>query len=361
MRLSRKNLNEINIWPGFVDILGTLLIVTIFTVLISTVTQIYFNDQLDIKRGEISTLDNEIKELISQIQFINQEKINLNNKIKNLSEFLNTSNKEKDSLKKKNKSIEDLRAKSEYMLKMKTQELNEIVNEKSELLENLKSSNLQTKKLKRLNSENSLEIFELKRNLEKLNERLTELSTLLINAEEEDKRNKVKIKNLGKKLNQALASKVAELQKYQSVFFKKIKTSLGNRDDIIVSGDRFIFPSEIFFKSGSDVIEEDGINKLREIAVSLKEISEKIPEKIDWILRVDGHTDKIPINNENFRSNWHLSSSRSINIVKFFIKEGIEPHRLVAAGFGENYPIAKGNDQDLLQKNRRIEIKLTTR
>lgn len=101
MRLSRKNLNEINIWPGFVDILGTLLIVTIFTVLISTVTQIYFNDQLDIKRGEISTLDNEIKELISQIQFINQEKINLNNKIKNLSEFLNTSNKEKDSLKKK--------------------------------------------------------------------------------------------------------------------------------------------------------------------------------------------------------------------------------------------------------------------
>ena len=95
--------------------------------------------------------------------------------------------------------------------------------------------------------------------------------------------------------------------------------------------------------------------------MSLKEISEKIPDKIDWILRVDGHTDKIPINNEKFNSNWNLSSSRAINIVKFFIKEGIQPHRLVAAGFGENYPIDSGNSASSLQKNRRIEIKLTTR
>ena len=95
--------------------------------------------------------------------------------------------------------------------------------------------------------------------------------------------------------------------------------------------------------------------------MSLKEISEKIPDKIDWILRVDGHTDKIPINNDKFSSNWHLSSSRAINIVKFFINEGIEPHRLVAAGFGENYPIDNGNSISSLQKNRRIEIKLTTR
>mgnify|MGYP003328997280 CR=1 FL=1 len=137
--------------------------------------------------------------------------------------------------------------------------------------------------------------------------------------EEEDKKNKVKIENLGKKLNQALAGKLQELSEYQSIFFKKIKEALGDRKDIKVEGDRFIFPSEIFFESGSDIIQAEGIKKLSDIAKSLNEISEKIPSKIDWVLRIDGHTDKIPIYNEKFNSNWHLSSSRAINIVKLLI------------------------------------------
>ena len=189
---------------------------------------------------------------------------------------------------------------------------------------------------------------------------MSELSKLLIQAEAEDEKNKVQIKNLGQRLNQALASKVAELSEYQSVFFKNIREALGNRDDVIISGDRFIFPSEIFFSSGSDIIQSDGLRKLKEVSISLKEISEQIPNKIYWILRVDGHTDKIPINNENFNQ-IGLSSSRAINIVKFFILEGIPPHRLVAAGFGENYPIEKGDNEKSLKRNRRIEIKLTTR
>jgi chemotaxis protein MotB len=244
---------------------------------------------------------------------------------------------------------------------MKTRELGQLVNEKSDLLDNLKSKNTEVKTLSKIGEENSLVIFELKRDVEKLNKRLSELSRLLIDAEEEDKLNKVRIKNLGQKLNQALAGKVAELRKYQSVFFKKIQEAIGQRDDIIISGDRFIFPSEVFFESGSDIIQLEGIKKLAEIANSLIEISDKIPKKIDWILRVDGHTDKIPIRNERFDSNWHLSSSRAINIVKFFISKGIEPHRLVAAGFGENYPIESGESEESFKKNRRIEIKLTTR
>ena len=122
-----------------------------------------------------------------------------------------------------------------------------------------------------------------------------------------------------------------------------------------------IFPSEVFFESGSDIIQEAGREKLYNIAVSLKEISEKIPKKIDWILRIDGHTDKVPINNERFKSNWHLSSSRAINIVKFFIEEGISPSRLVAAGFGEYQPIDNGGDEIAFRRNRRIEFKLTQR
>ena len=354
MRTTRKNLYEINYWPGFVDVLGTLLIVTIFTVLISTITQIYFNDQLEVKRGEISNLDEEINNLIDQLGGVTKKKKEAEKK------FLDLENRFEKLEAEKNQLTEEF-SKNQYILKMKNKELSDLVSERGSLLEKIQKRNEKLDTLSFENKKYEIDMFEMKRNIEKLNNRLNELSSLLIAAEEKDKTNKVKIENLGKKLNQALAGKLQEISKYQSEFFRKIKEALGNRDDIIVSGDRFIFPSEIFFESGSDIIQEAGKEKLYDIAVSLKEISEKIPKKIDWILRIDGHTDKIPINNERFKSNWHLSSSRAINIVKFFIEEGISPSRLVAAGFGEYSPLLLDDNEQAYQKNRRIEIKLTTR
>ena len=354
MRTTRKNLYEINYWPGFVDVLGTLLIVTIFTVLISTITQIYFNDQLEVKRGEISNLDEEIDNLIQQLGGITKKKKEAEKK------FLELENRFKKLEADKSELKEDL-SKNQYILKMKNKELSELVSERGNLLEKIQKRNEKLDTLSLENKKNEIDMFEMKRNIEELNNRLNELSNLLIAAEEKDKTNKIKIENLGKKLNQALAGKLQEISKYQSEFFRKIKEALGNREDIIVSGDRFIFPSEVFFESGSDIIQEAGREKLYNIAVSLKEISEKIPKKIDWILRIDGHTDKVPINNERFKSNWHLSSSRAINIVKFFIEEGISPSRLVAAGFGEYSPLLLDDNEQAYQKNRRIEIKLTTR
>lgn len=354
MRASRKNLYEVNIWPGFVDVLGTLLIVTIFTVLISTVTQIYFNDQLEIKRGEISSLDNQITNLANQLSLLNTEKKKIDKS------FATLTIEYKDLNKQKNKLDEEL-SKSQYNLKIKDKELDQIINERSSLLGKIQKQNEDLKDLSEVKEKNSLEIFELNRNVEKLNNRLEELSKLLISAEEEDRKKKIKIENLGKKLNQALAGKLQELSEYQSIFFKKIKEALGDRKDIKVEGDRFIFPSEIFFESGSDIIQAEGIKKLSDIAKSLNEISEKIPSKIDWVLRIDGHTDKIPINNERFNSNWHLSSSRAINIVKLLIENGISPNRLVAAGFGEHSPLISQENEEAYKKNRRIEIKLTRR
>lgn len=354
MRASRKNLYEVNIWPGFVDVLGTLLIVTIFTVLISTVTQIYFNDQLEIKRGEISSLDNQITNLANQLSLLNTEKKKIDKS------FATLTIEYKDLNKQKNKLDEEL-SKSQYNLKIKDKELDQIINERSSLLGKIQKQNEDLKDLSEVKEKNSLEIFELNRNVEKLNNRLEELSKLLISAEEEDRKKKIKIENLGKKLNQALAGKLQELSEYQSIFFKKIKEALGDRKDIKVEGDRFIFPSEIFFESGSDVIQAEGIKKLSDIAKSLNEISEKIPSKIDWVLRIDGHTDKIPIYNEKFNSNWHLSSSRAINIVKLLIENGISPNRLVAAGFGEHSPLISQENEEAYKKNRRIEIKLTRR
>ena len=355
MRASRKNLYEVNIWPGFVDVLGTLLIVTIFTVLISTVTQIYFNDQLEIKRGEISSLDNQITNLANQLSLLNTEKKKIDKS------FATLTIEYKDLNKQKNKLDEEL-SKSQYNLKIKDKELDQIINERSNLLGKIQKQNEDLKDLSEIKEKNSLEIFELNRNVEKLNNRLEELSKLLISAEEqEDRKKKIKIENLGKKLNQALAGKLQELSEYQSIFFKKIKEALGDRKDIKVEGDRFIFPSEIFFESGSDIIQAQGIKKLSDIAKSLNEISEKIPSKIDWVLRIDGHTDKIPIYNEKFNSNWHLSSSRAINIVKLLIENGISPNRLVAAGFGEHSPLISEENEEAYKKNRRIEIKLTRR
>ena len=354
MRTTRKNLYEINYWPGFVDVLGTLLIVTIFTVLISTITQIYFNDQLEVKRGEISNLDDEINILMEQLGGVTKKKKEAEKK------FLELENQFKKLKAEKNQLNEKL-SKNQYILKMKNKELSDLVTERSSLLENIQNRNEKLETLSLENKKYEIDMFEMKRNIEKLNNRLNELSSLLIDAEEKDKTNKVKIENLGKKLNQALAGKLQEISKYQSEFFKKIKKALGQREDIIVSGDRFIFPSEIFFESGSDIIEETGREKLYNIVISLKEISEKIPDKIDWVLRIDGHTDKVPINNERFKSNWHLSSSRAINIVKFFIEQGISPNRLVAAGFGEYSPLVLDDNEQAYEKNRRIEIKLTTR
>ena len=247
MRASRKNLYEVNIWPGFVDVLGTLLIVTIFTVLISTVTQIYFNDQLEIKRGEISSLDDKITNLANQLSLLNVEKKKIDKK------FTKLTIDYKDLNKKKNKLDEEL-SKSQYNLKVKDKELIQIVNERSNLLGKIQKQNEDLKDLSETKAKNSLEIFELNRNVEKLNNRLAELSKLLISAEEEDKKKKIQIENLGKKLNQALAGKLQELSEYQYIFFKKIKEALGDRKDIKVEGDRFIFPSEIFFESGSDII-----------------------------------------------------------------------------------------------------------
>ncbi len=354
MRQSRRQLYEINIWPGFVDILGTILIVTIFTVLISTITQIYFNDQLEIKRGEISSLDNKISSLLSEIKAVSDQKKKKETELNKLKNNFTT-------LKDKKEKLQNDLTESDYFVKMKNKEIDSLVSEKGDLIDNLQKKNQEVEILSDNLEFNKNEILRLNQNIKTLNDKLIELSSLLIQAEREDQKNKIQIKNLGEKLNQALANRVQELKKYQSSFFKKIKESLGDREDIKITGDRFIFPSEIFFESGSDQLQINSLDKLREVAKDLLEISQKIPKSIDWILRIDGHTDKIPINNEKFNSNWHLSTSRAINIVNFFVKQGIPPHRLVAAGFGENYPLSKEENEESYRKNRRIEIKLTTR
>ena len=200
----------------------------------------------------------------------------------------------------------------------------------------------------------SAEIDDLKNEILTLNKALeaSEIETASKNLE---------IEVLGERLNKALTSKIFELQKYRSEFFGKLQSLLGDREDIKIVGDRFIFESELLFDSASAILQIEGKEKLKEIGITLKETTSQIPKEIDWIIQVEGHTDKRSINTAQYPSNWELSTARANSVLKLLLELGFEPERLAAAGYGEFYPISDGETNEDYQQNRRIELKLTSR
>ena len=171
----------------------------------------------------------------------------------------------------------------------------------------------------------------------------------------------LKIEVLGERLNKALTSKVFELQKYRSEFFGKLQLILGDRKDIKIVGDRFIFESELLFNSASADLQSAGMEKLKQIGLTLMDTTQDIPADIDWIIQVEGHTDKRSIKTVQYPSNWELSTARANSVLKLLLDLGFAPHRLSAAGYGEFYPLSDGDSDEDLQQNRRIELKLTSR
>jgi len=200
----------------------------------------------------------------------------------------------------------------------------------------------------------SQQLAELTRQLQALNKFLEVSETK--NAEQQ-----AQIVDLGSRLNQALATRVQELANYRSEFFGRLREVLGSRSDVRVVGDRFVFQSEVLFASGEATLGDDGRRQLQRLAATLTEIAATIPPELNWVLRVDGHTDERPISTPEFPSNWELSTARALSVVKFLIDAGIEPNRLVAAGFGQYQPIDPRHDEIGYRRNRRIEFKLTER
>ena len=194
-----------------------------------------------------------------------------------------------------------------------------------------------------------------------LRRQLAALEQALEAAEAKDRESDAQIADLGRRLNSALAQKVQELARYRSDFFARLKEALGDRDDIEVVGDRFVLQSEILFASGSADISPAGQRELRKIAVAIREITAEIPSDINWILRVDGHTDATPIRTSEFPSNWHLANARALSVVQYLIDGGVSERRLSSAGFAEFHPLAEGTDEASNRRNRRIEFKLTER
>jgi len=212
-----------------------------------------------------------------------------------------------------------------------------------------------------LTKEAQARVLLLNRQVAALREQLAQLQGILDVAEAENKAQQVQIADLGRRLNIALASKVQELARYRSEFFGRLREVLGDRQDVRIVGDRFVFQSEVLFPSGSADLEEGGKQQLARLAGTLADIARKIPDELPWILQIEGHTDRAPISTAEFPSNWELSTQRAVSVLKFLRDQGIPAEHLSAAGFGEYQPLDDGSSPAAFRRNRRIELKLTQR
>jgi chemotaxis protein MotB len=213
----------------------------------------------------------------------------------------------------------------------------------------------------KLSKEAQDRVDSLNQQIAALRDQLQRVSAALELTEGKSKDQQVQIADLGRRLNLALASKVEELARFRSEFFGRLREVLGDRPDIRVVGDRFVFQSEVLCAPASADLGDDAKAQLQPVAMAIKELLPKIPNDLNWVLRIDGHTDKRPINTPQFASNWELSTARAISVVKYLIDQGVPPDRLAAAGFGEFQPLDPRNDEVAYRRNRRIEIKLTDR
>lgn len=323
--------NEYNFWPSFVDALSNLLIVVLFFLMIFVLAHFFLGQNLNDKNSEIVFLSGRLKSLSDELSTERAAS-------RSLSEQLEASKKEyADSLLRITALKEDIRTLEE---------------QKASLEKGLSAE-------KKISSDAQARAAMLAKKTEQMTEELKKLTATLGEAEKRAAEQNAQIVDLGRRLNRALAQKTSELTAYRSEFFGTLRKIIQDRADFRIEGDRFVFQSELFFKSGSAELEKQGQKQLDLLAQALKELDRKIPKKIRWILRVDGHTDNIPIHTEKYASNWHLSSDRAVAVVQYLLGKGVPAKRLVAAGFGPNHPVAKGNSPEARKKNRRIEFKLT--
>ena len=344
--------------------------------------------QKEIEETNISlTLrDRELQDQVLKYQNLTDDLLRLNESLglddANVQEQLNAIRKKNEKLTSLNKNLLD-KDKTIFDLRGKILELNNILSlsdekqidqEKTILKLENKISNLNTlNEIDKAESLKSIEEMEsqsikaleqvasLSYEIDVLKNEISILNQALESSEDEALTKDLKIEVLGERLNKALTSKVFELQKYRSEFFGKLQNILGDRQDIKIVGDRFIFESELLFDSASADLQVAGKEKLKEIGMTLKETTNDIPNDIDWIIQVEGHTDKRPIKTNKYPSNWELSTARANSVLKLLIDLGFDPNRLSAAGYGEFYPISEGETDQIYQQNRRIELKLTSR
>jgi len=330
----------VNYWPGYVDMLSTLLLVVTFLMSLFMLSNYFITTQTSGKDTMLSRLNRQLSELTELLALERSKKQSMEDSLSALQATLVDKDKENARL---TGLLGDQGGKTEGA-EAKATALGGQLDEQ-----------------KRITNEALAKVEILNQQLAALRLQLAALQEALDASEAKDKESQVKIADLGQRLNVALAKKVQELARYRSDFFGKLREVLGARADFQVVGDRFVFPADVLFDSGSADLKPEAMPQIDKLADALKQLEMQIPLDITWVLRIDGHTDIKPITNPTFPSNWELSSARAISVVRYLIDQGIPPNRLVAAGFGEFQPLDPGDSDDALRKNRRIELKLTER
>jgi chemotaxis protein MotB len=339
---ARRTQRHIDYWPGFVDALSVMLLVITFLLSVFMLSQFYMSREVTGKDTALSRLNRQIEELTSLLALERSKATSDQSSLANLQATLESTTKERNRL----QGVVDagVLAGGSVTASAASDAVNAAVAKERD------------------NTGRALaQIDILNQQIAALRKQLGALEDALGASEAKDKDSQARIAELGSRLNVALAQKVQELARYRSDFFGRLREILGNRPGIRVVGDRFVFQSEVLFDSGQATVNAEGHAELDQLASAVIELEREIPPDIAWILRVDGHTDKRPITSSQFKSNWDLSASRAIAVVQYLVGKGVDPQRLLAAGFGEFQPIDTGDSDDALRRNRRIELKLTER
>jgi chemotaxis protein MotB len=327
-------------WPGFVDMLSTLLLVVIFLMSIFMLTNYFVTQETSGKDTLLSRLNLQVSQLTELLALERSRKQSIEDTLASLQATLSDRDAEVARLQGLIGEGGDKAAEAEARVGQLTGELDE---------------------QRRITTDALAKVELLNQQIAALRRQLDALQTALDASEARDRESQTKIADLGQRLNVALARKVQELARYRSDFFGQLRQILGDREDIQIVGDRFVFQAEVLFDSGFAELKPEAAPQLDKLAEALQQLETQIPDDIAWVLRVDGHTDINPIASPQFPSNWELSSARAISVVRYLIRRGINPQHLVAAGFGEFQPLAAGSTPEDFRQNRRIELKLTER
>ncbi len=418
----RQSRTPLNIWPGFVDALSQLVMVIVFVLLIFTAGQFYLTDALSgrdaalqkltaqvnqltdilaLERRTNASLTLNVTQLTTELQAVTQQRDALTTQVKDLAakadeaqqkltaqaaalaEAQKSVSVSKDQIDLQVRQIASLQNDIAALQKVRTDLEAKVTGLAAQLAQNnqdLTAARDRSKELEarlstaeertalaqkdidtrdvRIQEANST-VSNLSTQIDALKQELARIAAALDASEAKDRNQQIALADLGQRLNQALAGKVEELARYRSEFFGRLRKLLGDRPDIRVVGDRFVFQSEVLFALGSATLSPEAKQRLLPVADALKAIAAKIPTDLPWVLEVEGHTDKRPINTPQFPSNWELSTARALSVVRDLVDLGIPANRLVAAGFGEYQPVDQGDTEEAFRRNRRIELKLT--
>jgi chemotaxis protein MotB len=332
----RRRPQTMDYWPGFVDALSTLVLVVVFLLAVFVMAQFFLAREVSGRDDALLKLNRQLAELTDLLSLERMTGRGKDDTLASLSATLDSTRNEAQRLRTEAGAMGSAAATAADAQRALDAE-------------------------RSLSARAAAQVEILNLQISALRRQLAAIEEALNATEQKDKESQARIADLGSRLNLALAQRVQELTRYRSDFFGRLRTVLASRQEFRVVGDRFVIQSEILFEGGQATLNPAGFPELDKVAAALIDVSREIPPDIAWVLRVDGHTDRRPIQSAQFPSNWDLSASRAIAVVRYLVARGIPENRLLAAGFGEFQPIEIGETEDVLRRNRRIELKLTER